>query len=1140
MLTYAIAALGLGLYISLTWILTGLLGLKGKELMIVRIGLTLIGLIAAAVCVWFVKRREKEAAEPAMPEPSASGGQVDFLIREANQRLASSSAGTRLSGLPVFLVLGESGSTKTSIIANSGLDAELIAGQAHQDSNVVPTPCANIWYARGAAFVEAGGPLLANEEQLSRLIAYLKPGRLASLVGKSAQSPRAAIVCVDVSQVGSGEAALASARRLNSILASISAKFAIRLPVYVLFTKCDRVPFFAEYVRNLGRDEATQVFGCTLLLEPSSGGVYSERESQRFGALLQGLVHDLCEKRLDYMARELEPFKRPDIYEFPREFRKLRDHMVRYLVELGRPSQLRAAHFLRGFYFTGVRPIVVDYAAPAPAAQQPQAGSFSGEATSLFKAAAPRPAAPAPAPGGSRRVPQWTFLSHFFADVLLQDRGALGASGQNVRASLFRRLLLAGGIFLLLVYIVGATVSFFNNRALQTEIADASRALAAARDEALQLPSSDSLKRLDRLRASVEKLSLYEREGAPLSLRWGLYSGGGLYPAARRVYFARFADLLFRQTQAGLLSQLRALPRTPGPDDKYDGPYAALKAYLITTSNPDKSTSEFLTPVLSQTWLAGRAIDPERKQLADRQFDFYANELKFSNPYSSDNDAVAIDRARAYLNQFAGSRRVYQFMLAEASRANPPINFNKQLPGSADVVVVPREVPGAFSKKGWAFMQDAIKNADKYFAGERWVLGPDAGANIDRAKLEQELRAFYNADFKDAWRAFLASANVVRYGSIKEAAVKLAKTSGPTSPLLALFAVVSQNTGVESDELKQIFQPSHQVVPPTVVDQYIGGDNQPYMNALLNLQSSLDQLAAGPAGMDSPLAGQTYSNAGQAKVVALSLAQKFRPDNEGHVEATVTKLLLAPITYVESLVQKLGPQQLNGAGATLCAALNPILKKYPFTMDAKVQATLQELNSVFQPGQGTLWTLYQDAFSKVLMRQGTEYAARPDSPFPIRPQFVSFFNRAAAVTQALYADGSPNPRLAYSMRAMPSEGISKLVLQVDGQSAKLGDAQPQQFVWPSNSVRVTIDSGTQEYDGPWGAFAFFADADEWNASGAGYNVAWPVLSGARAQPLRTASGAVMKYRFYLDLRGAPPVFRKGYLAGLQCVSQVAQ
>src|SRR5262249_11367618 len=141
--------------------------------------------------------------------------------------------------------------------------------------------------------------------------------------------------------------------------------------------------------------------------------------------------------------------------------------------------------------------------------------------------------------------------------------------------------------------------------------------------------SVDSLRKLDTLRESVLTLSNYHRDGAPLMYRWGLYAGDALYPEARRVYFARFKQLLFAQAQGNDLTSLSGLPATPGPD--YQPTYDALKAYLITTSNHDKSDKAFLTPVLMKWWQSGRDAGSDRQQLAQKQFDFYADELKIEN-----------------------------------------------------------------------------------------------------------------------------------------------------------------------------------------------------------------------------------------------------------------------------------------------------------------------------------------------------------------------------------------------------------------------------------------------------------------------------------------------------------------------------
>ena len=81
-------------------------------------------------------------------------------------------------------------------------------------------------------------------------------------------------------------------------------------------------------------------------------------------------------------------------------------------------------------------------------------------------------------------------------------------------------------------------------------------------------------------------------------------------PRRARIYFDRFRQLLFAQTQGNILQSLRGLPATPGPE--YGPTYDALKAYLITTSHHDKSTQLFLTPVLMKWWTNGRTVDADR------------------------------------------------------------------------------------------------------------------------------------------------------------------------------------------------------------------------------------------------------------------------------------------------------------------------------------------------------------------------------------------------------------------------------------------------------------------------------------------------------------------------------------------------
>ena len=87
--------------------------------------------------------------------------------------------------------------------------------------------------------------------------------------------------------------------------------------------------------------------------------------------------------------------------------------------------------------------------------------------------------------------------------------------------------------------------------------------------------------------------------------------------------------------------------------------------------------------------------------------------------------------------------------------------------------------------------------------------------------------------------------------------------SGTQSPILGLFWLASQNTGVDfrkiqgADRIQKAFQSVHHVVPPSNVDRYVAPSNQPYMNALLTLQTSVDQAAQMPTP-DPAMASTTF------------------------------------------------------------------------------------------------------------------------------------------------------------------------------------------------------------------------------------------------------------------------------------------
>ena len=947
-------------------------------------------------------------------------------------------------------------------------------------------------------------------------------------------------------QPGAAEALAGSVERLRTRLREVSQLLGIALPVYVLLTRADRLPYFQEYVRNLSNDEASPVFGTTLPMASYSTGVYAEQETARVSTAFDNLFYSLAGRRRPLLAREFDAEKLALTYEFPREFRKLQSLLVRLLVDICRPSQLRMGPFLRGFYFTGVRPVVISSTRSAPArveaVTQPAEAPRDYGATGVFDInklrAGMTPQVQPVEVAESRRVPQWVFLPHLFTDVLLKDSSALAASTSSTKTSLWRRLLLVTSIVILLIFIAGFIVSFVRNKNLESQVKAAAQGASGIELTGQQLPSLDSLTRLDALRQAVETLSDYREDGPPLSMRWGLYEGNALYPSVRRLYFAHFKELLFGSTQNALVQTLAALPASPGPTDPFQPMYDTLKAYLITTSNHDKSTVEFLSPVLLKAWAAGRNIDQPSMDLSAKQFDFYSEQLQEENPFGSENDANVVVHARHYLTQMVGEEQVYSLIKAQVDKANRSVNFNKDFPGSADVIVDGTTVEGCFTKAGWTAMHNILQDLPKYFSGEEWVLGTGSSSSMDLAKLAGILEVRYQNDYIAQWRAFLKVARVVGYTGAADASQKLLKMTSNDTPLLALFCTAAQNVAVDQPDVKKAFQPVLTVESPTCQDQhqYIGDANKPYIGGLSGLQACVDQASSAP-GQQPDLKTACGDLALKARAAAQQIGQGFTIDQDAHVDQTVQNLLYDPITAASNVEPP--PPPTKG----LCTSFGTVASMFPFNALAKTDASLQDVDGFFNPTSGALSKFYTESLKNVVTLQGTTYVANPDAARKVKPPLLHFFNQAMALQRALYSGAPGQLQYKYALRPHPTPSVSGLSMTIDGQSLSFmgGNASFQTFTWPGAAapgVKLTVkmsggsDFGWPSYDGTWGVFHFFADADEFRQNGNIYTVISIPKVGGR--PVTTPDGKPVTVQFDLDTLGQSPLLQKGFLSTMHC------
>ena len=1155
-ITQRLGSVGIAAYGALAWLSGIWLNLTGAKLWVLLLGLLFIGIAGVgAILLWLRWRKAgKKSAEGGTEQaaaPNQGEDEIDSLMRAAATRLASSKL--KIGSLPAILLLGESGSGKTSAMLNSGLDPDQVSGQVVQDNAVVPTRPIVVWFTRQTVFVEAGGTLLAEPARWIRLVRRLAPGKLPSVLGGKGQAPRAALVCLDCDDLkpGSADTLAARVRTLHARLAELSQGLGISLPVYVLFSKLDRLPFFAEYFNNLTNEEAAEVLGVTLPLQPPYNvGVYADQESKRLTAAFDELFYSLSDKRIEVLPRESAAEKLPGVYEFPREFRKARNLVVQSLVDLCRPSQLTVSPFLRGFYFAGRRTVQVEGASSLPSelahsgtevAESPIGATRVFDVRQLKRTSGERPA---DVPVGAtrvfdvgklaaedtfvgsgfaqvtktREVQQWVFLSRFFGDVLLRDRAA---SGTSTKINFWRRFLLACAAGLLLAWSIGLIVSYFGNRAL---LVKAGGAAPFAVPPANQSPSISDLQRLNDIGQLLDTLSSYHRDGAPLSLRWGLYTGDDLYPPACRAYARGLDRLLLGPTRASMEGYLKGLTykAAAGPDSKnqnlqalpYDGPYNTLKTYLIATSQGShaRDDSSFASDLYAN-WPPRQNVAGDQEKLVKQQFDRYGMELAsggVAGCFSATPDPDAVASARNYLNSFPPDQRIYQAMLAEAtSKAGKAIDFNKQYADQAATDSYP--VHPAFTKGGWSAMDDALKHPERYRGGEQWVLGEQTKEVADPQIYVADLRKRYQSEFTGEWLAFIKAAKFAGYKNAADISPKMDKVVGAHSALLMVLCVAGEHTNVDNKDVANAFSSARGAVPPDCETKVIGTPNKGYADSLFDLEGCLDKLGRAATEDKEAARKQCQDKADDAATAVRRLVAA----NAGvdQVDAAVQTLLSAPITHpvLQSALKAPPPPPPKGAGE-LCSALNGLSASFP------TSASLDAFQKIFAPG-GTL-----------------DQYPPPPPPAKADPRYEAFFSRAKAIQKALYPDGK-NLQLHYTVASLASTGVNSFNLTIGTQSLNAFGTS-KDLIWsgdPQGSVQLLANGNTPVVQsGSFDIFKFVAvNADPGQMSGQRYIFPIPVVVG-RVLPTSP------RLNLSIDAGAATVLFQSGSLAGLHCTPKVGQ
>lgn len=1051
-----------------------------------------------------------------------------------------------MMALPWYLVLGSSGSGKSSFLRHSGLQFSLTSARAGSSVQEGASDPVGLWCANEGVFIDLAGSLIDDDAEWDTCLELIKHYR-------KLQAVNGILVLVGLPNLAamSHSSADASARALRTRLTQVMQRLGVVCPVYLVLTQCDRVFGFRETFSSLAGVERDQVWGTTF---PNRADV--EQPAKRFEEEF-GRLRDQLSARMPFrIGTAGSADEARAVMVFPRQLAALQDAVVRFIEVLFQSSAFQESPLLRGVYFTC-----------ATEQGDPMDYVLDGVARAVGVTTGIGPSAP------RSPSPRSAFIKGLLTGIVTPDAALVAPTTATDRR---RRLLLMGGVVGVslgaLLLTVGLIYSYGNNRDLAGD-------LLAAEKQSLRMTFhderrfADNVLLLDQFRSPVEELTRYEEQRAPLRLSLGLYRGTELASPSRDVFFHLFNTVYLGHTRTAIEAALKHFLTEPVSSRaamESDNYYTLLKLYLML-SEPNRLDRDYVTGKLRTLWddlLASRygADVPKGLQEAVHgQIGLYAKILDANHLPFSTIDHNLVSRVRLALQALPLPHRYFSRMQREASSitipafAPEPYNIDKAVAGQRHVVLTNTlTVPALFTPDGWRILLPLVRDKVLKEAGqEAWVLNVE---EVPPKEMEAAIERIYFDEYVRQWRRFIQGTRMLPAERLPDIANRLEVLSRKNSQLLALLKDVDRHTrlisitgqakskllnllpGEKSSEapaqrnpVQSTFESFHEFVTPSGEAKEAAVDK--YMAELGKAASSLTVLAqAGPGDQDL----KDPRDLRQARLTTEVLLRQL----EGEVREDFRPLLIQPFLLAQATAIKGEVGDLNRAVRQDLAALcsQTVAVRYPFRKSDQPGSdlTFADLAAFFHPQSGAFWRFYQSKLKSSVQEENGRWVVK-FTDMPVGPGFLETLRQTDLISQGFFGKGTPEPRIAFELRPNGVPGVDEVRLHIDGRELRYRNEVEEwfQFVWPgtpetAGATLQVVSSGSQQpntmhFDGRWGLFRLLDEAHVTQVRPTEYAVEWTVTG---------SDGAPIKARFDLKADTPKNLFVPGLFSRFRCPTQV--
>jgi type VI secretion system protein ImpL len=1049
--------LALGVKIALTVLLLAFLGL----LLVLR---HLKSVRAARHLERAIVAPGTKPAENAMP----LGRRKEVLeLQQRAQRAVAALKATRVGGggsaalyaLPWYVIVGPPGAGKTTAILHSGLDLPLEkAGLASRFRGTGGTRNCDWWFTNEGVFLDTAGRYAMESEDQEEWFAFLDVLR-ANRPRKPLNGLIVALSVTDLLGATDEQIAL-MATRLRARMDEVTKRLKTLVPVYVLLTKADLIAGFTEFWGDLRASERGAPWGMAFPLGDQTNA--QAAVEQEFDLLVQR-VHARLKRRF---AAERHPNVRRTLSTFPLELVRVRASLGSLVGQLFKANAYQELPLLRGVYFTS---------------GTQNAPPSSLVTATLAKALGVKP----PAPSGAVVEAKSYFLTDVFRRVIFPDRSIAARTAAEARRQLLVRLV-ASGLALLTsaALILPASITWLRNRELVASTAEVSGAVESGGwSDATALEGLTT--HLDDARARLTELAAWRDEGAPVQLRWGMYTGDALLAGLRAVYATAVNRAVVTSVRSELEDRLRAFDSGPvRSSENFNRDFDVLKLYLMLGSAEHVDPS-WAAPRIVRLW-SQRSRVRTKEELILPHVAYLLELEKRGDVAPWPIDTTLADHARSILAQVPQLDRMYESLVRDANTEIAPIRRETIFFGSVAPFVQSRsgtKVAGAYTAQGWLRVRSLLGQQHSKLAAEEWVLGGTSDGGADDTT--RKLRNLYFERHRAAWRDFIADLQVQDPENAEIALEELNALSEPEWPYLRLVRTLAENTALDveepsdgllakvTDTAKEILDagpskrkassPVEKAFKPIVrfglpPDSAKETDSPPptglsqYEAVLQKVIAALTDLRDGETASDPRKVSDVFQDAFRSTTALLSEQDDFtRP--------LLAPLLMNPITLAwKRVVHDAGAS----AGANWESGVwqkwhDKLEGRYPFA-PSTTDASVDDFLDFFAPADGALWSFYDESLKPTLDRRGSSFvpARRFKSAIGYTPDFLDVcMKRGKEITSVIFPPKADRAAVTFDVNLHSvSATIGEVTIEIEGVSHTYRN-EPEQWitmVWPGKGA----------------------------------------------------------------------------------------